>query len=257
MDGKTKEELEQKKLELEISALNKPWYKNLEFWKVFIPTFAILTSLYFTFGKGALDNQKDKLEIKREQLRLEILTFELEKTEIVKSIDVSKKELKSTNDDIVNQILISDSLNRELQKVRNEVAEQTKRFKDQSGQLSRDKDFYKKELSKQFNLEKSYLSKLSKLTDSLRNVQYALELRLVELDFYKDLYEIDSIQKSELSYIILEKRSKLTVEWINKYDGSIENLDRIERNIRNRLDTMTSEELSQELELYFLKHMND
>ena len=82
----TKEELENQKLQLEVKKLQAKWYSNIEFWKVLIPTVAVIASLYFTFGKGLVDAEKSKLEIQKEQLRLDISRFEITKDELSKAI---------------------------------------------------------------------------------------------------------------------------------------------------------------------------
>ncbi len=55
------QQLQRRKLELEIKKLQTPWWSNIEFWKVVIPTIAVLGTLYFTFGKGIMDREKSKL----------------------------------------------------------------------------------------------------------------------------------------------------------------------------------------------------
>src|SRR5688572_5240612 len=149
------DDLNKEKISLEIEKLKSPWYKNLELWKTIIPTVAILLSLYFAFGKGTLDSQKERLELQKEQLKLEILTFENQKNEISKSITTSKEELSETNEKIVEQLLVSDSLKKIIVRLKNQIESQKKEQTQVTGRLNRDKAFYIKELEKQYRLEKS------------------------------------------------------------------------------------------------------
>ena len=91
------EDLQERKLQLEIDKLNSDigknnvsWYINSDFWKSVVPPFittiAVLASLYFTVGKSVMDDEKRKLELQKEQLKLEVMQFEGVKQEIQKDI---------------------------------------------------------------------------------------------------------------------------------------------------------------------------
>ena len=115
MDDKEKEiNLTEKKLEIEIAKLNLPWYKKFEFWKILIPTIAVIFSLFFTFGRGIMDSQKERLAIQKEQLKLEILQFEIKKGTVVKDIDILQTELN------IKESLL-DSLNNSIDSLNNSI----------------------------------------------------------------------------------------------------------------------------------------
>jgi hypothetical protein len=87
-----KEALERWKLELEIANLRKPWYKNLEMWKVIIPAVAIVLSLIYTFSSGWINIEKSKLELKKEKLNKEIDQFS-QKSDSISKILMLKDSL--------------------------------------------------------------------------------------------------------------------------------------------------------------------
>jgi hypothetical protein len=252
------DELNKEKISLEIEKLRSPWYKNLELWKIVIPTVAILLSLYFTFGKGMLDSQKERLELQKEQLKLEILTFENQKNEILKSITNSKDELSETNDKIVEHRLISDSLKKVVKTLRNEIELQKREQSQITGRLKRDKAFYIKELEKQYGLEKSYTTGLSILKDSLMKQQDATDLKKTELEFYKTKYKLTDTDQKELTKILLFKNMDLGDRRLKYLHAESARLKKKYDDIKFiKYDTLTVEELERMFEFMYLKDHPD
>jgi gliding motility-associated-like protein len=109
-----KEALERWKLELEIANLRKPWYKNLEMWKVIIPAVAIVLSLIYTFSSGWINIEKSKLELKKEKLNKEIDQFSQKSDSISKVlmlkdslVDVSQlfiDSLEKSRDELISMV---------------------------------------------------------------------------------------------------------------------------------------------------------
>jgi hypothetical protein len=163
----TKEELEKNKLELEIRKLRIRWYMNLEFWKVSIPTLAILISLYFTFGKGILDSEKTKLEIQKEQLRLDITRFEMKSTELSATITLKDNVRKK----LENQIY---SLEKQKSDLMDKVSILSKRLGVSGLELERlnierenDKAYYQSKLLSKYNEEREQLQNTENLRSAI------------------------------------------------------------------------------------------
>jgi hypothetical protein len=245
-------DLEKEKLSLEIAKLKVHWLRNLEFWKVTIPTIAILFSLYFTFGKGLLDSQKEKLEIQKELLKLEILTFENQKKELTISIATSTEELDRTNEKIFQQRLISDSLNRQVKAFQNKLSDQEKRFSESSGKLNRDKSFFMNELAKMAARERSNSTKITIVYDSLKRTRENFLVTKTELQYYKKKITLTDAEQSDLSRIKLNKQRELHNAEIKRLEESIKRSDNNMKKLKGMYDTLTNEEAVRLLELRFL-----
>lgn len=86
-----REELELKKIELEIKELGRPFWKKSGF---LVPFFAALISVALGHYSGWFDVQTKQLEIKRASLNDDIKSFQKEKVSLIDS----NKSLKANND---------------------------------------------------------------------------------------------------------------------------------------------------------------
>ena len=253
MEEKTTQDYQQEKLRLEIEKLNQPWYKNFEFWKVVIPTIAVLASLYFTFGKGIIDSQKEKLEVQKEQLKLEITQFELRRGEIKKDVDSIEKEL-------IHREYQLKELNENLDSVSSKVSDYQQRLNSSKNKIEKiskesqeDKSFYlsriKKEYQKQQNAikkEQDYILRISNLEKDLKGTKAAN----VFLKERVDLSQMDSLNLEQ------EKR---TAEQ-NHLSEEIEKLEKERKNLKKEyeksiksVDTMNARELAREFEIRYAR----
>lgn len=252
-----KQELEKEKLQLEIAKLKTHWFKNIELWKVAIPTLAIIVSLYFTFGKGALDAQKDKLEIQKEQLKLEILTFENQKKELTNSISLSKDELNQTNENVIELRLMSDSLKRQVGFYKKKIDNQAKTYNAISGRLTRDKEFYLNELTRQYDVEKSYLKRISQVDAGLQKSNDTNELINLELTYYRNKVKLTESELRELLMLKSNKEIELADKRIDSYNQEMRRLEAEFKNNKGKYNNMSAEDLERFLELRYRQRDDD
>ncbi len=253
----TKEELEKKKLELEINKLNSPWHKNIEFWKVVIPTFAILMSLYFTFGRGLIDSEKTKLEIQKEQLKLDISRFEIKSadlTTIITSKDSVKKQLEAQ---IISYNLQKKNLLNIITLLKNKFDKKAIEFQNLNNEKYNDRKFYETELLNAYNKEKSRLQELGNLKSQLNQKDLRIASMNAEIDFLKPMVKLNEIEKNELSIKKLTSSSNQLLKQINSYKKSIDNLKDEYDKEKQRISNMSTEELKREFELNMLKFNMD
>tara|TARA_B100000929_G_C15421651_1_gene391567 strand:- start:19 stop:789 length:771 start_codon:yes stop_codon:yes gene_type:complete len=253
MEEKTTKDYQQEKLRLEIEKLNQPWYKNFEFWKVLIPTIAVLASLYFTFGKGIIDSQKEKLEVQKEQLKLEITQFELRKGEIKRDVDSIEKELihkeyqlKEMNEDLDSVSSKVTDYQQRLNSSRSRIEKISKESQeDKSYYLSRIKDEYQKQQSVVQN-ERNYLQKISELEKNLKGIKA------------QNKFLRERVSLSKMDSLNLEQEKSSAEE--NHISKEIEKIENRRKNLRQeyeesirRVDTMNARELARELEIRFAR----
>jgi chromosome segregation ATPase len=249
----TKEELENKKLTLEIKKMITPWYKNIEFWKVVIPTLAVLFSLYFTFGRGLIDFERSKLEIQKEQLRLDITRFEMKSDALKISIE-AKDSLRNV---LENQIRL-------LSIQKNNLNDSTKlfisRLNDLNSKLSqtnrdraKDVKFYQNQLSKEYELEKIRLNELKELKSQLNQKIAQNEIAIAEIEFLKKRIKLSDSEKFDLEMLKLTTSIEQRQKQINAYENSLKELKNNFDREKERINKLSDEELAKELELILLK----
>lgn len=172
------EELQAQKLQLEIDKLNTdiekgnaPFYKTSDFWKSIIPTLittgAVFATLYFTVGRSFIDDEKRKLELQKEQLKLEVLQFEGVKLDIQKQIASSTidknslfskiKLLQSQKNKLGGNIasLTKDvnDLNADIKSLNWESSALKSENREVRAEYSKDTSFYKTQLDKKYSQE--------------------------------------------------------------------------------------------------------
>jgi predicted metal-dependent hydrolase len=92
----TKEELERRKLLLEIAELKKEWWKKPTYIAALFPTLLALITLAYGFANGYFQASFTKLENQKYDLQKEIKVFQEQKEQ-------SSKELEKINNEIIKQ----------------------------------------------------------------------------------------------------------------------------------------------------------
>lgn len=256
MEEKTTKDFEQEKLKLEIENLRKPWYKNFEFWKVVIPTIAILVSLYFTFGKGIIDSQKEKLEVQKAQLKLEITQFEIRRGQIKEDVDSIEKQL-------IRKEYELKTLNNSLDSISNKVAFYKKELsssKDQINRISKksqkDKSYFLSQVKEEYNQKKEVLNKEQEYLMTISDLRSDLRGSQAENDFLKGRFNLSKMDSLDLEQKKLETQAEYMSLDINKLEKKREDLKRNYEINKKRIDTMTAEELQRYFELRAAKSDN-
>lgn len=250
------EDLEKQKLQLEILRLKLPWYKSIEFWKIIIPTMAVILSLYFTFGQGILDTRKEKLELQKEQLKLEIIQFQQTKAELKNSILFSSKELDSIKTVIVNYKEREKQLSNKIKRYEANIIEYKNDINRISLTLAKDKKYYQNELLNQFKLEKKHLSEISNLKNTYISMYDTLAALKIENKYLKQkakFEENDLFQLEILKHDAMIKKNMERLEIIKKNEEEIEK--KYQAEIAS-IDTLSLEDLIKKYELLKLKLLN-
>jgi chromosome segregation ATPase len=249
MEEKTTKDFEQEKLKLEIENLRKSWYKNFEFWKVVIPTIAILASLYFTFGKGIIDTQKEKLEIQKAQLKLEITQFEIRRGQIKEDVDIIEKELirKEYQLKVLNRSL--DSISNKVAFYKKELSSSKNRIEKISERSQKDKSFFLNQIKKEYDEkqeviknEEGYVTKISDLESDLKGFQ-------AENRFLRQRVNLSKMDSLNLLQERLQAQSKSRSEEIKKLEKKRDNLKSNYESNKRSINTMTAEDLQRYFEL--------
>lgn len=249
----SKEKLEAEKLNLEIKKLKQPWYRNIELWKIIIPTVAIVVSLYFTFGKGLLDSEKQKLEIQKEQLKLEILQFEKKRSDIIDSIALKDVERQQLINLINNYKNTKDSLTLSIRNLHSQTSVLKKENENIKSVYSKDKEFYKKEIKKRFKEGQTNLKELGRVKGVLEdNVVKEAGLNAL-IEYYKGKVNLTQIEKSELEIKRLSAESDELDKNIKRLEESrkktLQNLEKSHKEI----DTVSTDELMRRLDLEMIE----
>lgn len=245
--------LELEKLKLEINKLRLPWYKNLIFWKTAIPTLAILASLYFTFGRGIVDAQKEKLGIQKEQLKLEILQFEKQKKNVQKDISEAELELESKEFELYKMNSTLDSLSDRIEFYKKEIYS----YKNQIERLAKDRkldrEFYTNELLNQYKLEnrrakekRKHLSKISSLERQILGLK-------AENKFYSERVQLSKSDSNRLNMAKLNAESSYSNTESKKLKENMKNLVARFKSEKERINKLNDEQLARELDLMFIK----
>lgn len=246
------EQLEKTKLELEIKKLKAPWYSNIEFWKVIIPTIAILVTLYFTVGQGLLDSEKRKLELQKEQLKLEILQFEGTKSDIQKDI----LNISTQRKDLENKVSLLTFKKDSLDKVIQSLIKQTKGLLSENKTIKnnsiRDKNFYQAEIKKQYELDKSRLKELANLKGSNNRQRTKIAELSAQLDFLNKRVKLSEIEKNDFEIVRSTAAAKELEKQSNEYEQQIIELNKNLKEELKRIDKMSSYELLKFFELRYL-----
>ena len=249
----SKEEFELKKLELEVKKLELPWYRNIEFWKVLIPTIAVLLSLYFTFGKGLIDSEKSKLEIQKEQLKLDISRFEERRDKLADTIKLQSSAKETLSTEI-------QKYERQKQELTNRINDLNKRLGISYNQITQitdarnnDRAFYQNKLKEQFLIEKSKLEELDSLTSILNNSEVKIAKLTTEINFLNGKAKLSEDEKLDLNILKLKAADKAVTRNMNKYDDKIKRLQQEYEIKKKKIDKMSTEELLREFEINSLK----
>jgi tetrahydromethanopterin S-methyltransferase subunit G len=248
---KSIEDLEKEKLRIEIEKLNYPWFKKLELWKIIIPTIAILLSLYFTFGRGIVDAQKERLATQKENLKLEILQFKIEKGEVQQDISVFEKELIIKELELKNLNRQIDSINRQVKLTKSELSKSKKELSLLAKERGRDRQFYLDKLKEQYRIEKNKIKKENRLLGKISELEKN-NLRLsTEVTFLRKRTTLSSVDSIDLSI----KKSTVIVDYFSaENEKSHKRLKQLEEEFdrkQKEIDTSDINTVIRELDLYF------
>jgi|GEM_PF-2447186 len=249
-----KDKLEEEKLKLEIKKLKTPAFRDLELWKILIPTLAILVSLYYTFGKGLLDSEKSRLELQKDQLKLEITQFEMRKTQIEDTTKIKDIQKNNVIFEITKLEISKDSLIKQIinyKKYLNQTKSENYNIK---SKMIKDKSFYQGELKKEYELEEDYLKNLNKINEESKNKQVALAKKTAEANFLRTRAKLTDIEKIELDRVQLEAASDEYNKFIQDSEKSLERIHKKYEEKKKKIDGMSNEELMREFELQMLQH---
>jgi len=248
-----REDLELEKLKLEIKRLNHPWWKNLEFWKVAFPTIAVIASLYFTFGKGIIDFEKVKLEIQKEQLKLDITRFEMKKDELSKII-LSKDSIKNN---LQKQIQVYESYKKTLlnkiQILNKGLKLSQKEIKNLNAKNLNDQKFYENKLSYEYNNEKDRLNELNIIQQEINNKNIEISENEAELKFLNSKIQLTKEEKLNLSLLKNDASIRTRQQNINQYSNQIKKLKEDYQKELKRIDNMSADDLFKEFQLQLIK----
>ena len=253
----TQEELEKKKLELEIKKLNSPWFKNIEFWKVIIPTLAVLISLYFTFGRGLIDAEKTKLEIQKEQLKLDISRFEIKSADLTTTINSKDSAKKLLEEQLLEYTLQKRDLINRIASLNNKLGKKGQEIENIDKERSKDKKFYQDELLKEYNQEKSRLQELGSIKSQLNQRDVTIASLNAEIEFLRPMVKLTEIEKNELEIKKLSASSNQLEKQSNSYKTSIERIKEKYDKEKQRINNMSADQLIREFELNMLKFEMD
>ncbi|QNS42563.1 hypothetical protein H0S70_06275 [Chryseobacterium manosquense] len=250
----SKESLEIQKLKLEIKKLNLPFWKNLEFWKVAFPTIAVIASLYFTFGKGLIDSEKAKLEIQKEQLKLDITRFEMKKDELSKTIVVKDSVKNRLQIQIENYEKYKKSLLDKIEILNNSLGNSRNEINNLNNKNLRDKKFYENKLFTEYQNEKQRLVELDKLEEENYNKNLKIAEINAEVKYLNSKIKLTEEEKLNLSILKNEASVQQYNKHMNSYKERIKKLDAEYQKELERIDKMSSDELFKEFQLQILKY---
>jgi chromosome segregation ATPase len=248
-----KEELEKRKLQLEVKKLEVPWYNNIEFWKVLIPTIAVLLSLYFTFGRGLMDSEKSKLEIQKEQLKLDISRFEMKRDQLEVTI-LSKDSLK---DALEHEI---ESYNRQKQQLKKKVDSLSTKLQaslleitNVSNAHNKDRQFYQNELLKEYSKEKTTNKKVSELYSKIDDKDEKIATCEEEIKYLRSKIVLTPREETDLDLLKLNKSIKINEAHRGRLEDNMKRINDEYKREKEKLKNMSDEELVREFELMFIK----
>lgn len=197
----SKEILEEEKLRLEIQKLRQKWYRNLEYWKIILPTLALLLSLYFAYQKGWLDIEKRSLEVDKKTLLLDIKEFQTQKALIENQRSIAIKDLYNLR---IERDTLSFNYNSTLIKLNSLLKEKDS--------LNSNIKALKQSTDKFILLANSAKLETKRLNDELYN---AKEEALKNYEFQSNLI---NYLKQKLDTAFKDKSGSITLEKLGNYE---------------------------------------
>lgn len=210
------ESLQESKLEKELEVLNRPWYKNVEYYKILVPITIGLLSFIVAFQTGLIDREKKDLEITKKRLSYDIVKFNDKKD----SLNTLYQDLKNSYCGIKGNVIYDriQIANNWMMSIDDDVRKElfleyikTKEFQNEKNSLIKDKEFF--DLSKGVN--KRFFYKFSETKFFKKNIkrfkQRLLEIRdstyeklvssKIDLNGCEDVLKIvSSIPTNEIEY---------------------------------------------------------
>lgn len=90
----SKEDLEKKKLELEIKDLDKHWLKNPKYLSVLFTAVLAIVSLTWTFKSGVFDEKYQTLKLEKANLQFEINNFNIKRDSVKNEFNILNDSLR-------------------------------------------------------------------------------------------------------------------------------------------------------------------
>jgi regulator of replication initiation timing len=254
----TTEELQAQKLQLEVDKLsadnersNKLFLKTADFWKAIIPilitTCGLLVTLYFTVGRSFIDDEKRKLELQKEQLKLEVMRFENDKIDIQKQIKISTIDKNSLNTQIISLSSQRQKLSYNIVALQQKFKSLTRENKNLRFSYTDDTAFYHRELKKAYLYEKQYLQKLA---DELVDKNARIASLTVGYNYLSKKIKLDEAESQMLAANRLEASTKVYEQ--KAIESHIKAIT--PKNKNNKIKT--SKDFQRWLDLYFLGKTN-
>lgn len=245
------DDLQYKKLQLEIIKLSTPWYRNIEFWKVVIPTLAVLLSLYFAFGKGIIDHEKTRLEIQKEQLKLEVLQFQIQKIDIQKGVDSIYREKGRLTEQLSRIQFSKDSILSKYNQVAQHLSSLNKENKylhlDQQAQ----KDFYISRIKGEYSLREEYLIQLNASEKLVKVLEVDNAKLTAQNNFFNKRIELSNKDVEEINMLTKESVDSVQKRLINRTDKLIKlNQLRLQKTLKE-IEKMKAPDIERWFELRY------
>lgn len=238
----TTEELQTQKLQLEIDKLNNDIQKSnasflrtSDFWKSIIPTMittcGLLATLYFTVGKSFMDDEKRKLELQKEELKLDISRFDNVKFAIQKDIassTVDKNLLLSKIKNLQNQKrLIGGNVNllrsnvSKLNETINDLNLETYAIKSEYEGVkldySKDTAYYRSVIDRKFMSDDTFKKQLAILKQKNEVFADSILDLIVANDYLKKKRKLNEINLIDLNEAVLKAKIERSKKLFNKY----------------------------------------
>lgn len=247
-------ELEKKKLELEIRQLGRKWVYRWEFWKVLIPSTAVILSLYVTYYSGFFDTERSRLLLDKAELKKEIAEFEKQKSLINEEIIYAD----STKTELENRLLLHRNQEQELLLKLNKLGKKIKLTEEEKALINENyekkKELYLTWLKEKYNENQSRLKTTNQQLSRIRNQEKELSKLKAMNEFYRSHSKLTEREQEELDLKLYNLELELSKKATGVYQAEIDRLNLEIEKTKIKIDNLTNEELDAQRELIFLEY---
>ena len=248
-----KEELEKKKLQLEINKLNRAWVLKIDFWKVIITVVALIFSAYWTYTSGILDVERSRLKLEKAELKKEIEEFEDRRTLLKKEIQSGD----STKIVLEEQIAFYKKKESEFKKKLVLLGDKVK-LSEKEKELIReenvkDKNFYIEKLKEKYAESTKFYNQLDEINNSFNNLKVKHAGVLAENKFLMSKIKLTGSEQRKLTLTRLDAEGKELETRRTDLDKRINEIEQNTKKSIDKINNMSAEELKRELELFFIQ----
>ncbi len=191
------------------------------------------------------------IELQKEQLKLEILQFTVQKKTIedtIKQIIADKASFQQQVDSLLNR---KDSLTSQTKRLSNELTKQLAVNNSLKGLYEEDKSFYEGQLNSMYDLEKKYLNDLDAEKSKRRQQETAAASAEARYQFLLARAKLTDIEKIDLNLVGLEASSKVTKRHSDELKFELDAIDKKYKNADKMFDTMTHKQIQRWFETEF------